>query len=151
MTDRNYTADACRIAGSFIDDLRDVDVSTMQEVLETDDDLDVDRLRAQITLVADDLDEVIDRQPDERPADPRQVDLEERLAVAEKVCALFGTTPSHLGTDREKALHELWRVWQDRYGHGVAWIDDAEVEKLAQQRDEKRAAALATLKKEVAK
>lgn len=67
MTDRNYTADACKIAGSFIDDLRDVDVSTMQEVLETDDELDVDALRGQITLVADDLDMVIDRQPDERP------------------------------------------------------------------------------------
>jgi hypothetical protein len=62
MTNRNYTADACRIAGSFIDDLRDVDVSTMYEVLETDEELDVDALRAQINLVADDLDAVVDRE-----------------------------------------------------------------------------------------
>lgn len=43
--------------------------------------------------------------------------LRERLAAAEAVCLLFGWSPSHATTDREKAAYMLWCHWADRVGN----------------------------------
>ena len=81
--------------------------------------------------------------------------LEARLRDAERVCALVGWTPAHTDSPREGALDELWSHWA--HAHSIdldpnAWPDlsDAEIERLAARRDEKRGATLARLSEFVA-
>jgi hypothetical protein len=74
--------------------------------------------------------------------------LEERLRLAEDVCALLSWSPVRHDTDRDKALYELWRRWShvastDRrdYPH----LNDEVIAELARQRDETRAETLSRM------
>lgn len=74
-------------------------------------------------------------------------DLEMRLDVAEDVCALLSWTAMQSKSDRDKALHELWRAWMDAGGdpsrEGNPHLTDALISALAERRDQIRAATLA--------
>ena len=76
--------------------------------------------------------------------------LRARLVVAERVCALFGSTCAHHMTDPEKALHELWSQWRIRYGAEVPRIGDDEIAALAHKRDATVAATLIRIRTEAA-
>jgi hypothetical protein len=71
--------------------------------------------------------------------------IEQRLRLAEDVCALYSWSPTHNETDRDKATYELWLRWitvasTDRrdYPH----LNDDVIAELARRRDETRAATL---------
>lgn len=77
--------------------------------------------------------------------------LRERLTAAEEVCLVFGWTGANLGTDRDKALHELWRHWCDVSGASLSPADHPELNqrrlaRLAAKRDETRARTLAAIR-----
>lgn len=40
-----------------------------------------------------------------------RADLEARLEAAEKVCLFYGWSPSHDGSDPEKATYMAWTAW----------------------------------------
>jgi hypothetical protein len=74
-------------------------------------------------------------------------DLQRRLEAAERVCVLYGWTGGGSGSDREKALHELWSDWVDVSGVSLSQTDhpdlsDERIAELAQRRDATRAATL---------
>lgn len=77
--------------------------------------------------------------------------LKARLAAAEMACLAFGSMGGRMETDREKAAYELWREWaqlEPRPDLGSSGpLTDELIEKLARRRDEKRAEALAGLRK----
>lgn len=64
-----------------------------------------------------------------------------RLEAAERVCVLFGWTGCGGGSDRGKALHELWAEWvavvgtafTDRSAHPE--LSDERIAELARRRD----------------
>lgn len=69
--------------------------------------------------------------------------LEERLAAAEDVCALYGWSPARNDdTDREKATHELWRTWLGKVGsadrEAFPHLTDERIAELAARRDATR-------------
>lgn len=79
--------------------------------------------------------------------------LRRRLAVAERVCVLFGWTAVHDASDRDKALHELWSEWDDlpdtdSSPAGNPDLTDELISQLARKRDETRARTLARIREE---
>ena len=76
-----------------------------------------------------------------------------RKGVAERVCVLYSWTgAAHPGTDREKALHELWSDWVALVGTDFISPDahpelnDARIAELARRRDLIRQRTLAAIK-----
>lgn len=73
----------------------------------------------------------------------------DRLHAAELALTLLSWCPSTgNGSDREKALHELWRLWFDLVGYSFVSteenpeLSDSVIAALAQNRDSIRAATL---------
>ena len=75
-------------------------------------------------------------------------EVAQRLAMAERVCALVGITAARSDGDREKALGQAWQDWQAAYGHAVPRPTNAEVAELAARRDEIREATLRRIRGE---
>lgn len=76
-----------------------------------------------------------------------------RLYAAEAVCTLYSWTCGTGDSDRDKALHELWRAWTQVSGVSTDPADhpglsDEVIGRLARQRDEIRARTLARIRSE---
>jgi hypothetical protein len=74
-----------------------------------------------------------------------------RMEAAEAVCLMFGWTAARMGTDRDKALHELWRHWVQVSGVSLdpedhPELSDVVIADLARKRDETRASTLAAIR-----
>ena len=77
----------------------------------------------------------------------------ERLEAAERVCVLYGWSALGDGSDRSKALHELWSEWDDLPGTdsssaGNPELSDERIAELARRRDETRARTLERIRAE---
>lgn len=87
---------------------------------------------------------------DESEATRRFIEAERLLLIAERVCAMTGWTASTNGSERDKALTELWMAWAKERPHLTgpkAWpdLDDDGIAALAAQRDATRTATLSRL------
>jgi hypothetical protein len=76
-----------------------------------------------------------------------------RLEAAERVCALYGWTSVDDGSDRSKALHELWGQWCDLPGSTPHPVDHPELTEgfitaLARRRDAIRQRTLERIRTE---
>jgi hypothetical protein len=75
-------------------------------------------------------------------------ELEERLALAERVCVLFGWSPVLGDSVREKATSQAWSEWVDNVGmdflapEAHPELSDEAIEALAVKRDEIRSETL---------
>jgi hypothetical protein len=73
-------------------------------------------------------------------------ELRRRLALAEAVCLMYGWSPCHDETERDKATHELWSRWANAVpktfldGRNHPELDDDAVAGLASRRDASRSA-----------
>lgn len=76
------------------------------------------------------------------------IDLEARLAAAERVCVLVGWTPQASNSDRSKALSQAWQEWHRVYGQLAPEPSDDEVVELAARRDVIRNVTLSRIRQE---
>lgn len=79
--------------------------------------------------------------------------LRHRLAIAERVCVLYGWTGQRHETERDKALHEVWSFWHnlpdtDSSPDGNPELTDELISELAAQRDATRARTLERIRRE---
>lgn len=76
--------------------------------------------------------------------------LEQRLAAAELVCALYGITGGRQDSDREKACTQAWMDWSRIAGDAAdpKRIPEATLHGLARRRDEIRTETLARIRGE---
>lgn len=78
-------------------------------------------------------------------------ELERRLSLAEDVVMLFSWTGNR-GTDRDKAAHELWRIWLAEVGDAFTnsanhpHLDDEALRPLVTRRDRIRERTLARIR-----
>ena len=76
---------------------------------------------------------------------------EKRLALAEAVCLMYGWSPCHDETERDKATHELWSRWANAVpktfldGRNHPELDDDAVAGLASRRDAIREATFGNI------
>lgn len=74
--------------------------------------------------------------------------LEDRVRMAERVCALVGINATDRQTERGKALTQAWMHWSHSYGGRAVPVTDDEVAKLAAERDEIVTATLARIERD---
>jgi hypothetical protein len=68
--------------------------------------------------------------------------LRSRLTAAELVCLVLAAAPSGpLKTVAQKAVHQAWSEWRDRYGE-AAKLDPGTLEALAKRRDDEQSGRL---------
>jgi hypothetical protein len=81
-------------------------------------------------------------------------ELRRRLYLAERVCLMYGWSPAHMETPREKATHEIWCEWADAVGEKFRSpkahpeLNEGLFNVLAAVRDATRAATLARIRNE---